>query len=357
MPYLLADSFGGLGQQAMADEQNRRLAMANAMSNFQQGMASSRQGRQFQQQLALERERAQNEQQYRTGELGMRQAEINRQLEMDRQRNALGQGYLDVQKKVADWQTSQPSPTAQRRIDFDFNAAAQDASQGRFDDPDHVLSMYPTLTEPEANVMASRSNDARQQIQAQHDIATHAADTLNKWNFLTKQQKAAQEAVGSTHWWQGDAKADAAGKLKDVTSQLSQIGPVAARLQADKRISSLVNYDPDSDAYVPAIPTQPWMKSSSPATGTGGAPSTGTGQPKQPRQMPIPLPGGNAPDNATGAWGSPSPSQTQATGTNGYTPKHSPYVYNRVNELVGKGMNPMAAKAQALQEDSALSSP
>lgn len=284
----------------------------------------------------------------------MRQAEIERQKQMDAQRNELGKGYLQIQKKMVDWQTDQPNPTATRRQDFEFNAAAQDASQGRFDNPDHVLSMYPTLTDQEANVMASRSVDARKGIQASYDTAANVADTLNKWNFLGRQVKTAQAGAQSAHSytpWQTGAEKQAGDTLKTAQDALSQIAPIASRIQSDKRLNSLVVYDPDQDKYVPAIPSQPWMKQNQPAQPQ---------QPQQPTMGPtqtgaVPIGGGNSIPMRGGS-NAPMPA-TSSTGTNGYTPQHSAYVYNRVNELVSGGMDPASAKRRALAEDAALSAP
>jgi hypothetical protein len=334
--YIFADSFGQLGQANLAEENLRQQAFARAMGNLQTGLAASRQGRQFQQQLEEEKSRGKELQTYHMAEVAARQKQLE-------QSGELGRGYLKLGQDQLDYQKTQPSPTMQRRIDFDFNSAAQDAAEGRFDNPDHVLSMYPTLTEPEANVMATRSVDARRNIMAQHTVASNVADTLNRHQALVKSLTdlgTKQGQTPATHFWSTQATADKNSQIKAINDQLAVLGPKASRLMQDKRAQSMVTYDPESDAWMPAVPEQPWM--SQQTTGSGTTPQPGS------RRMQM----GGTGTAPAGPAVPPVTAQPRAAAAG--KRKYSPFVYSRTNELIGQGMDNVSALQRALQEDSAL---
>jgi hypothetical protein len=136
-------------------------------------------------------------------------------------------------------------------------------------------------------------------------------------------------------------------KLKGYQAESADVAPKASRILSDKRVSQLVTFDPGSGKYVPAIPAPSWKDT----TGTGNSLSRSYVAPEERQGPPVPQ---------TRSTGAPiqdepmapmiqAPRQGQATAP-ASAPKYEPQFYNRVNQLIGSGMNPAAAKAQALQE-------
>lgn len=322
MPYLTADSFGGLGNLAVQDERDRRLSFQNAMSNLQQGIAQAHAVRARQQEMAV------------------RQQEINRQIEMDRQRNELGRGYLEQQRRMVDYQTSQPSPTQQRKMVDSRNTVNEYANQGLIENPDHALSVDPSLSDDEAGIVATRSMNARKGIDAEFDRAHGTAAVLNRANALQQSLNMAnrnlQAAQKGDHWYSSSADLKTAQKAKDdAQAALTDFSPRVNLIKEDKRLNSLVSYDPQSDSYVSAVATPQWRSRPSATQAPAGAHT-------------------QVQNDSSVNGTSPAPA-TSGTGTAGYEPMHSPLIYNRVNELVRGGMAPVAAKRKALSErDEAL---
>jgi hypothetical protein len=226
-----------------------------------------------------------------------------------------------------------------------FNRAAQDAEQGAFEDPDEVATTY-GLGPGESNALTRRSLQSRKQIESNWVVAQHAADTLNKHSHLKNEIiPQAQKAVNDLGWAvlpsTREQKAQAQGVLKNAQDAVTALYPLVCNFNKQPRLGELISFDPDQNAYVPAIAPPSW-KSSTP--------------------MPPPAdsqsPAGYVQTSGNTGWYKPAaapgvaPAQTSGTGNTGR--KYSPWVYNRVNELNGQGLDPATALNRALGEEKAM---
>jgi hypothetical protein len=378
---IYADSFGGItaAEQNAAAQRDARLQ--HSIQNFQAGMAAAQKQNQFNRELALRKATSSQEMDLRGKEFGLRQDVENRRSADEQEKNQISRGYLDVQKDIAARNSKLPTPGEQRERDLSFTRAASDAETGLFEP-----SLYPHLSSEEQAVLTKRTTAARSEIENNYQTALNAANTLNARDQLVADQAKLSKIQQSGHhmfWPDSENAKAAASRLDKLQPSLEEIVPKASRIAGDKRISALITFDPTQSRYVPAVPAPSWKTAGSTSGSTGGrsltqsynvpdhteaadeagqsAPQTDTTgttpAPERPMGPPAPIQDEPAAGMRPGpiqdeppAGMIPAPPNVlaprQATGKRQY----EDYFYSRVNELIGSGMPPAAAKMQALQE-------
>lgn len=356
--YILADSFGGLQQAENAQDSNRRMALAAAMNAATSGLQFSQTAAHAEEQLDLQRQAHEDEMAQRAQQLEIEMGRAGTEAQRYAEQSKLGKGYLDLYKQQLDWQKSQPTPAAEREHALRWSQAVAGADQGQFNDYEHVATIFPDLTEGEKNVLADESQRARANIEASYDRASHAAATLNRHmelnnrviptltDFINKNS--------SRFLPDSDEVKSARQQLKEAQDADKTVAPIATRIQNDKVLGPMISFDPDNGAYIPAVPTPSWRTnpSQTQTAPPGFQPTTGRLNGQQWFRPTLPA---GAPATSTQAPTTPAPAA--GTASNGQPArKYSPWIYDRVNEIVGSNPNvqPAAALQQALREEGAL---
>lgn len=372
MPTIYANDFAGITQGELAAGAQRQAAQQAAIQNFMAGR-----------ELALRHALVAKDQGLKEREMLLKEQSERRRAIDEAEKTRQSGEYLKLQTPILQNQALAPNPTEQRAHDLAIGRAAQDAETGAFDNGTHVLTLYPTLKPDEADALAARSTRSRQYIESDYKTALNAADVLNRQDALMRQKKADEAAQAAGHNLifpdTSDSKA-AAARLKTAEAERTLISGKASKLQQDKRMMGLVTYDPAADKYVPAVPAPSWRASVQPSTSTSAPkqqPQTGTGTTQPDRGLtqswvpqesdPLavltrsavrPL----APQQGNGSVVGPFPPirdeapagpiapQTGTTPQGIPAAKFEPYFYQRVNELIGTGLPPAAAKARAMAE-------
>jgi hypothetical protein len=369
--YIYASSYGDLGQLNQTAEAQRQHNMQQAIGNVMQGLAATRQSKQFDEQMQAESDRQRTAEDWRNREQDLRTQEFIDKKAEGAERNALAKRYATLAENQFNWQKTQPTSQQLRESDLSYNRALGMAQLGQFDPADH-----PSLTHEEARSIGDINEANRASIEANHAVASNAADTLNQHEIAKRYVPIVEKAIKEgSHIYVPQSLESGEMKyyrsqLGDWTDHLNQLGQKASRILGDKRISAMVTYDPDQDAYVPAVPEPKWRKQ-------GQAPTI---SPDSRPEMPTPNPtsGTSVASDARAArpqlsqWdedyaaqgGAPSSPRVPVdegpapmittTGTSGYRPKYPPMVYERVNYWMGKGMDAVSAKQRALAEVQAV---
>jgi hypothetical protein len=353
--YLLADSFGQLGQENIAEDSNRRLAMANAMSAAMSGLQSGM--RQHLAQRAQDLAEAQAEFEsgpeghpelgYKNRELKLRQDQLAQSTQAEKDRNAIADEWVKIGKQQIEIQ-KQNNPTAAREADLEYNRAFVNASQfGGYDNADEVLATHPKLTPQQATAIALVSSNARRQKDAEYDLASGSADVLNKRDALKKQladlgiTNPSTATAPTSHMWTSDAGRSKNQQIAQALTDWKTVSPKAARIEApNSKLGILTRYDPDTDSYVPTVPTPPWR--------TPGGAAKAAPAPPAANSVPTTMRTGPA-TNAAVATALTNTGTTPAAAP-ATQPKYDPWVYQRVNQLIQGGVDALNAKKQALAE-------
>jgi len=298
-------------------------------------------------------------------QLDIEQARADRALSIEQRRADTAQGYLDIYKKQMDTAAAQGTPAQIKDHEFAFVAAAQDAERGMFDSPQHVSQLYPALSPAEANLMYQRSAAVRPSVEAQYRTAENARSLLNAYDATNMQllpnyvDPTGRPTIAPVHWF--DSQQTVAQKQQHNAALLMRNRLDQTGIIPNLRKSPLLSYDAESGQWQNNVPQPRWFPTGGTPTPTGPSteapmgwqPTTGGGwlKPVLPAGPPAPSPGRNityiSPPQVPGSSGMGNP-MTQR--------KYTPFVYNRVNELVNRmGMDPSAALRQAQAEDQALS--
>lgn len=332
MAWLLGDSYGQLGNQALAEEQNRRLALGQAMNNFQQGAAQAWRRREIAQELAL-RERAINEEKVRWAqEFKARQDEIARQVANDTMRNQIAQGYLD-------WQRGQQTPAQVRSDDFRFKQVQDLATTGQLDSEGDAAKLLPDSLKGFAGYFHGLSQQANDQMEQQHKWAEMHAGLVNRYLDNQDQLATLQENYKALPYIErklGSQRESALAKsIEGLNKQQAQLQPFYAQSINMIKSSPLFAPDPASGRVQSLAPPSPRMQREQMLNFASGFNLTDTG---------------TAPSPIRAAPAAPAPS----AGPTGPTPTYPDEIYGEAADMMTKaGINPAqssrAEKAQFMQ--------
>jgi hypothetical protein len=342
---IVGDSFGGIQQSQLQQEGLRRAAFAQSMANI---LGSLRERNNLalathQQELEQGYHKAQMEHAER--ELDLRNHEALWRNQRDIEHNKISQGYLDMQNKMLDWQKTQPTSANVREQAFQDAQAERLATQGYFDDPAHVQSVYPHMSEAQAGLLADESYRARSQLESDYNTANEAAGTLNRQMELTKSIASTKSAVAKVPWYRGmpTELQTAKENLPQLQAELGDVSNRANKIQQDKRLAGLVTYDPQSGKYMPTVPTPQWQNRQRRGNGSLNTGSTGTSSAPTPEDQAGGVGGG------LGGLGA-NPGVTPTTGTGSTGRKYPMPVYDLVNRYVSQGMHPSDALSMAISD-------
>lgn len=200
-------------------------------------------------------------------------------LEQQKEQQARG---LKVTSDYYDWLKKQETPGQIRSYDFKFQQASQDAGQGLIDSPEHAAKNY-GLKPDDAQIMWERSQSVRPQYENDYSVAAHIADTLNRKNQLKNYAELSKQAAAEgTHIFGNDTAVDASGKKYKIpdfaNERVKEFEAESANLPNynpnDKRIASLVTFNPDTGEYESVISRPHWLDRKAAAA----APRTGNSQ-------------------------------------------------------------------------------
>lgn len=335
MPWLLGDSFGQLGQQQLAEEQNRRLALGQAMGAFQQGQAMTARRREIAQELAL-RERMIEEEKIRWAQqMKAREDEISRQLKMDQMRNQIGQGWLDLGRQNA----NQPTPAQMRADDFRVNQAQQMAAQGQIHSLDEAASILPSTFQGYAPFLLDQSQRANDALDQQYRWATGHAAVVNK--FLDNQSEIADLTAKKSKmgWFSGKAGKQIDERIGALRAQQQQLDPLYQQSSAIIKSPHAANlFAPDETGRVqPLVPPSPRSQRQQLMNFAAGFNQDDNSMPVT-ETTPSPMRTGIQP-----------PAMTRTATTAPAAPQMAPWM-QRAQELHNGGLSPVEAKQRAIDE-------
>jgi hypothetical protein len=319
---IYGDSYGDLSRNVQSAANARQAALAQSLSTAVAALNEARNHQTELQKLSQAKDQFAQEMAWRKAQEAERSKDSDRTYQLAKDQAGLNAGYLTLAQKAEADRAAQLSPAKQREHDITFNQADSDAANGTFDNPDHVLKMYPTLSPAEAGVIFNRSQDARKQIVNDYTTANNAANVLNKHQDLTKRIYAIDDisnnlktgkgtSLNPLNWsWVGGANSQADTTLDQLTQErqkagrlMQQIEPVASALQKDKNVQNLVTFDPGTERYVPTVSAPRWMTS---PLKTGGKPVS--------PQTPV---NDNGNDAAPDEWSAGPSTQTSTAGGSG----------------------------------------
>ncbi len=337
--------------------------MANSVSSAAQGLAAG--VRAHQQDRAQDLAEAQAEfeagpeghpeQGYKGKQLALQTAEAQAKAQAEIDRNRIADQWVKIGQQQVD-QQKLANPTIAKQQDLEYNRALFNAqSFGGYDDENEVSAVHPTLTPGQATAIAMVSQNVRRQKESEYGFAQNAAATLNRRDALKKSLTDLGVKPGDeppkAGWFTSDAGKAKNQQIAQALSEWKDIAPKASKIESDKRLSGLINYEPSSDAYQPAMPAPPWQQQFSRGSATPQSPpSAATGSSRA---------------GAGGLSTNPAPAQNQmvmptmrvpaqaATQVGTARQQYDPWVYQRVRELVGAGAGAVSvpdAKKQALLE-------
>jgi hypothetical protein len=364
-----------------ADLQDRALQQQAAEASINRFIAQ----RQFQQQMAQQNRQFQYQTQvynpqefaFRNRQLGIEEDLATRRIMAEEDRNRVAKGYLDIYSRQAP-EGAALTPSQVRDQEFTFNAAAQDAEHGLFDNPDHVQQLYPTLTPAQARVMAQRSASVRPILSQQYVAGDRAAALLNAYESSNQTLKDAglkdgqePEPIYTTgdprevaDTLKLDPKAVKKAQWRHEADDTATINRKAAVIQAymqkghlDKmpgfidqaRRSGLVSYDPQSSTWGNAVSQPRWMQPpAAPPPPDGWQP---TGAPGDNSGWLRPAPGGGRNLTYVGPQAAPAGPTMPPVGMGGN--RMPAQFYALVNQYASQGLNMADATDRAKADWSA----
>lgn len=337
MPWLLANDFGGLQSAENAADSNRRQALASAMGAATSGLQFATNQKRLQEQLDEKKKQDEEDLAMKAQELELKMGNQAMEQERFRGQQKTGEDYLQFYKDQA---ANAPNAVKNREHDLMWSRAVSSADQGSFESPEHIKRLFPDFSPAEAQVLADHSQQARQSIESNYDFAARAADTLNKHlDLTTRVIPAAKEYIKQNSYKllpDSDEVKAKRKQLEDATKASETIGPIATRIQNDKKLGELISFDPSSEAYVPSAPAPKWRNGAPAASAEaplGWTPTSGG------RTFKPVLP------NAASVGAVPA-----QVATPGYSPRYDPWVYKRASDLVSTGLDKISASRQALAE-------
>lgn len=355
------DSYSAVQNAALQEAALRHSALESAINRGVSSIQSLRQQQNQNREFAMQKVQYADLLKQRELENNFRQEQAdlgNRKLDVQ---NSISQGYLDLGRQQLDLQKGGGTPAQIRDKEFMINRAATDADRGIFDSPDHVTQLYPSVTPEIAQGLFAHSKLARGQMEDNYNFASNAAQALNQQALLEGKIKQAKNNFGMFT----DNRQDRSN-IDQWQTQLNNLQKFTSRLTSDKRFHDLLTIDPNSGVYTSTVSAPPWMKTGKPdpttdENGNGAAP---TAQPDggnfEVRPFNQSIFGSGAPAVPDAGMGDRSinlgDAGASAAGTprNPQTGNYSGAFYDRVNVLVGQGMDPRLATKQALSESAAM---
>lgn len=184
-------------------------------------------------------------------------------------RDALS-AQLEREKIMASLVTnaSRPDPNVARLEQYHDQQAQQMAANGEIDSAAHALTLFPTLPKPIAEAYARTSAQRRANIEGDDSIIQAAADELNRYQALKRQQD--ELPKGGFFGQSAETKAKAA----KIASDLAVVLPRYKQIVDPKNpISQKLRLDEATNTWIPLTPVRPWKRQAQTATGTAGVPA------------------------------------------------------------------------------------
>lgn len=360
MSSVYGDSYGDLSRNALAAEQYRNGALERAL----QGLMSA-----FQQQRQMSL--AQQEAIARRDEAGQKLAQ-DKFTAIDNaekwRMNALQTAdQLKLYERSLDQTKDKESPADIRDREFQQKMLYDLGATGGIESVDQAKKLAPNASPTVHQLSYEASMSVRKPAEQLYQNASRSASLLNVYDNAVQAAGGADKPVpepgGVYSWFDNPDKADQRKKVNDAVALMKKLGPTVNRL----RQSQLVQQDPDSMQWVPAVAKPRWLKdemvtpqagASAPAPDVTASPDAGgysrllsesvrrqQGDAGQLNVQQPPVAPGMTPGDVVQAI-NPQPT---ATGTN--TVRRYPQaVYDRVRQLTGQGTNVQQALTQALRE-------
>lgn len=236
----------------------RRLSFATSMANLLGSLRERNEMNYRNRQLAMEQQNRQAILDLQNKDLQLRRDEAVWRNAVAEEHNRIAKQGTDQYGRFMDWQMSQPTPQALKEQDYQNNLAERQAASGFFDDPAHVLSVYPKMSEAQAGILADQSSRARAAMTYDYQTAQDAAGTLNRKAELESQIRTAKTEKRTDVPWYASTENARKAKIAPLQEELGSVAERANKIQADKRLSALVSFDPKSGKYIPSVPAPSW---------------------------------------------------------------------------------------------------
>lgn len=265
MPYIVGDSYGGVQASQDRADALRHAAFANSMANI---LGSLRERNE----MSYRNRALQAEQDYRAKALELQRDEATWRNQVAQEHNRILQQGTTQYGKFIDWQMNQPTAQQERENQFNSLLAGRQAEAGLFNDAGEVKSAFPHLSDAEAGVLADQSQRARASVTYEYNTAQDAAGAYNRKAELEGLIKTAKEEPRpDVPWYRSTADARKL-KIDPLQKELDTVNNRVNTISKDKRLSAMVNYDPKTGKYVPAVPA-PNFPTSGSFRGSGAAPT------------------------------------------------------------------------------------
>ena len=160
-------------------------------------------------------------------------------------------------------------PTLERRAQFEESRLAQAAAEAAIDNPEHALTIAPTVGPDIAKFYADESARARTEIEAQDKQAESAAATLNAYAKLKAERTALDTEVKSAWFGRGNEARNA--RIAELDSKIGSMADIVA--QYKKAIANPRHWLSESlvagenGTYHTSLPPRKWQaRSTAPPT-------------------------------------------------------------------------------------------
>lgn len=246
---IYANDFGGLTQADQNAEQIRGAALSRALNTFVTVQAGNKnralQSRQLQYQQGNEAQQQDNWQ----------------------KEYLLRLGDQTIRKAAETRLENTPSPLDQKTAADEVKGLFDIAGTGAVESPEHARKLAPHATDADIAQAQAISDAADRQNALNYTHLVGAAKVLNAprhLKFVSDQiDSTAKDAIAADSKWYDPTSwatpttgiiSKLADQKKSVAQQLVDAQTIGANIQKDKSIMQNLTIDPDTGAYVPAIP-------------------------------------------------------------------------------------------------------
>lgn len=266
--------------------------------------------------------------------------------QLNRQRLDLANREMSLRERQLSQQEAAGTPAEIRDKEFQEKMLADVGTTGGIDSLDHARRLAPNASPTAHQLAFEASASVRQPAEQSWLNANRGAALLNAYDKAVEvaggQTKPIGEPGGAYKWFDKPEDADKRKTVNDAIAIQKKLGPAAMKL----RQSALVQQDPESMTWVPAVARPRWLKdSAAPATPGSEAAIERTGDYSR---SPYNTGGGR---QTTMDVAAPVVPGSNAPAAAAIQKRRYPQpVYDRVRQLTGQGMEPARALTQALKE-------
>jgi hypothetical protein len=137
------------------------------------------------------------------------------------------------------------NPTTERRNEFLFKQAVDDADNGKFRDEEEVGQAYPNLDPTQRGAIARRSQVAYEQKANVYGYADKVAKVLNHYDELDQKIKVEDDK----HYFERAKNSD----YKNWVKERASLGEHVAKIKGNKNFQNIVVFDGDAGKYIPVM--------------------------------------------------------------------------------------------------------